>query len=505
MTYPGDEQGGWQQQPGYPQQQPGYPQQGGYPQQPAGPYPPAGPQPTMPYQGQPPPFGQRFEQLGEQSQQPYGQPIGSAFGQPTGQPYGQQPPVGPPTYWQPQQKPKRRTGLIAGIIVAVVVLAGGGVGTWIALNRTAEAGSTGSATPQAAATKLLADLGRSDVVGLVNDLPPGEAGFLRDSISDSTSQLKRLQIMKPDANPEQSAGTVHTTGIRFDPAVQQVNDHLAITKLDAGTITVDSDLSKVGYTDKFLKALGPSSQLSTKDTTLTVRPGKPFRIATVKVNGQWYPSLFYSITDYALQSAHESWPSHSIPATGSASPDAAVRGFVQALLDSDFGKAIGMTAPDEMAALHDAGPAILAAAGSSAPSGVRIDSVSFTDRDVTGGVDAVLSSMTLDSDGEKITVTQGGGCYTITDAASGQNQRMCASDLGAQMQQGAGGLLPPALGKFMQDLASGLVNGGLGIVTTQVDGQWYVSPARTFTQLTLTVLNSVSADDLSALLQFGSH
>jgi len=496
MTYPGDPgPGGWpqggQQQP-YPQQPPPqYPQQP-YPQQqyPQQPYPPTGPQPQYVPPGQP--------QYGQPTA-PYGQPT-APYPDQTGVPYGH--PLGPATYWQPPPPPKRRTGLIAGVIVAVLVLAGGGFGTWFALNRTASAAATGAATPMAAATKLMSDVGKSDAVGLIDDLPPAEASFLRDSANDSTDQLKRLQVLKPDANPaNQSTAYIQTQGIRFDPDVQQVNDHLAITTLVAGTITINSNAASSEYTDKFFKAMFRNGQPTSKTETFTV--DQPVRIATVKVNGLWYPSLFYSLADAGLRASHESWPTTSIPAVGSASADTAVRGFVQALFDRDATKAIGMTAPDEMAALHDAGPAIVAAVGPGSPSGIHIVSMSFADKNVTNGVDAVLASLTLDQNGQQIQVSKTGGCYSVT--VQGQTQKMCASDLSNQMHQGAGDFLPPALDKFLSDLSAGLMNGGVGIVATQVDGQWYVSPSRTVTQLVLSVFNSITADDLSGLLQLGSH
>ena len=500
MTYPGPG-GEWSPNPGGQQPQGGW--QGGYPQQPGGPqYPPTGPQPTAPYSGGQFPI----------SQPPIGQPpIGQPYGQP-GQPYGQ--PMGPgygqPAYWEPPKPPKRRTGLIIGLIVALVVLAGGGAGAWYAFNRTAAAGSTGSATPQAAATKLVADVGKSDLLGVINDLPPAEAAILRDSMTGSTDQLKRLQVLKPDANPGQSYGTViHTAGIQFDPSgAQQINDHLAVTKLVAGTITINANMANSGYTDKFRQLVLANGQSGNSTQTLDIGKavrdqGHPIRIATIKVNGLWYPSLFYSIADAGLQAAGQNWPAQGIPATGAGSADDAVREFVQALLDADFAKAIALTAPDEMAALHDAGPAIVHAAGSPSPSGIKIDSLTLTDRNVPGGVDAVLASLTLDNNGSKVKISQGGGCYSITDESSGQSQKLCSSDIAGQMQQGAGNLVPPALDKFLKDLSTGLVNGGVGIVATQTGGQWYVSPARTVNELTLSVLNSISADDLSALLQFG--
>jgi hypothetical protein len=505
MTYPGSG-GGWSPHQGDEQQPGGWPPNG----QPPPAYPPTGPQPVGPYPGDAPPYGQQppgTQQFGQPQygQQPYGQQ--PPYGQP---PYGQQQ-FGPANYWQPAPPPKRkRTGLLVGVIVAVVVLAAGGVGTWLALNRTAAAGSTGSATPQAAAVKLAADVGNSDVIGIVNDLPPSEAALVRDSITSSTDQLKRLQVVKPDVNSQAPGGvTIATKGITFDPAgPQRINDHLAIAMLTGGTITVNADLAKFGYTDKFLKSVFPNGTPASETQTLNIADavrqlGHPIRIATVEVNGKWYPSLFYSIADAALQSSNQQWPTRSIPANGAASADDAVRQFVQALMDENVTQAIGLTSPDEMAALHDAGQAIVDSAGNTHPSGVKIDSISFADRTVPGGVDAVVSSMTLDSNGDRIQITQGGGCYSIQ--AQGRTQRLCASDLTQQMHGGVTGFLPPAFTKVLQDFATGMMNSGIGIVASQVDGQWYVSPGRTITQLTTDVFSSISADDFAALLQLGNH
>lgn len=418
-------------------------------------------------------------------------------------------PIGQP-YAQQQVPPKRRrTGMAVGVIVAVVVLAAGGVGTWFALNR---ASSAGSASPQDAATKLLADVSNNDVLGVVNDLPPAEAALLRDTIQGSVDQFKRLQVIKPDASPQSATGlNIHTSGITFDnAAAERINDHLTITKLVSGTITVGQSLSTNDYTQSFLHQAfpngTPTTQTHTVDIASEVRQlGHPIRIATVQVNGTWYPSLFYSIADAGLQAAHAKWPAQSIPALGAASPDDAVRQFVQAIMDADAKTAIARTAPDEMAALHDVGQVLVDSAGPGTPSGVKINSVQFADRSVAGGTDAVLSGMTLSSNGQQITLSQSGGCYAMQDSATGQSQRFCASDLTKQLQSGASMALPPAVVKLVQDMVTGMMTKGVGIVATQVDGQWYVSPGRTVTQLALDMYGTITPDDLAALLKLGQH
>ena len=496
MTYPG--QGGPDQNPqGWPNQYPstgGWPDQsqpaGGWPQQPPG-------QPQFP----PPQYQQPY---GGQPAQPYpGQPYGPPPGQP---PYPtMQYPIGQGPYGPQLPQPKRkRTGLVVGVVVAVVVLAAGGVGTWFAFGR---ASSTGAASPQAAATKLVADVSNDDVLGVVDDLPPAESALFRDAEQGTADQLQRLRIIKSnDIKTASGAITLKTSGIRF-AGPEQINSHLAITNLVAGTITLGTNVTSNYYTDTFLHQAFPNGLPKTKPQTVNIGDavrelGHPIRIATIQVDGEWYPSLFYSIADAGLRAAHQSWPRTAIPAVGAGSADDAVRQFVQAALNADVRGVIERTAPDEMAALHDAGQVLVDAARGGEPSGLHLASATFADRDVAGGTDAMLRSMTLTGQGDRITVRQSGGCYTLNGEGPGEHERLCASDLTKQLESGdTTEFLPPQLVKLLQDMVTGVMNNGVGIVATQVDGEWYVSPGRTFTQLALDLYGSISPGDFASLMQ----
>ncbi|HEX5117882.1 MAG TPA: flagellar basal body protein FliL [Pseudonocardiaceae bacterium] len=497
MTYPGQ---GWPDQP--PPDNQGQPP-GGWPQ----PQYPYGQEqfPQQPYQGG----------LLNPGQQPYPgqqQPFPGQQPYPGRQPYPtMQYPINQGPYGQVPVQPgsrKRRSGLAIGVVAAVVVLAGGGVGTYFAFNHAAK---IGSASPQAAATKLVADVSHDDVLGVVNDLPPAEASLLQDSFQGATDQLKRLNVIKPNVDSiGASSVRLEAQGLRFDDsAIERVNDHLAITKLVAGTITIGQQVSSNSYTDSFLHTAFPNGVPQGKTYTLDItkqvqESGRPVRIATVDVDGQWYPSLFYSIADAGLQAAHVAWPAESVPAVGASSADGAVRAFVQAAMNEDAKGIIERTSPDEMAALHDVGQVLVRAAGPGQQSGLRIDSMNFADRDVTGGVDTVLRSMTLTDGDDRITINQSGTCYTVRGSGAGENARFCASDITKELGTEAA-LLPPQVVKVIEDMVSGLMRNGVGIVATQVDGQWYVAPGRTFTQLALDIYGSVTQQDFAALLQFSQQ
>jgi hypothetical protein len=460
--------------------------QGGYPGTPSGGFPQGGygglgsygqPQPTQP---------QPTQQFGP------GGPGGGNFG------------------GYPAEPPRRggRKGLIIGVVIAVVVVLGGGGATWYALSSSDT--STGSATAQEAATKVMTDLGSGDLLGVADDLPPAEASVVRDSLTNTVGQLQRLGIVKPgaDAGKLGSGGTISVSGLTFDSsAAERVNDHVTINKLVAGTIKVNSAVLSNALTDDFLKSTFdgdvPDDETDTIDIAKEVRDGGPVRIATVEQDGSWYPSLFYTIADNVLHDNGKSWPAKSIPAHGAASADDAVKQFTQGLLSADLRSLIALTPPDEMGALHDAGPALLELPDQPTSSGVTLDDIKLTDSSVSGGTEVVLQSMTLDDHGDRATFARDGNCYKITDQSSGQSQRLCGDDLAKSMAGDDEGDVPPAEATLFDDFSSGLMSAGIGVVATEVDGQWYVSPGHTVAQLVQTVFGAFQPDDIKALIELG--
>ncbi|MDQ3579964.1 MAG: DUF2076 domain-containing protein, partial [Actinomycetota bacterium] len=368
MTYPGSG-GQWQpndphqphggpgsgpfpaQQPGYPQQ--GYPQQGGYPQ--------TGPQQAQGY----PQTGPQQPQYGQQG---YGQQGYDQGGQ-----YAH-------AYGMPTEPPKKKsTGKIVGVIVAVVaVAAGAGFGVW---QFTKESVAAGADNPTAAATSLVNAIGQGDVAGLLTQLAPAERDLLATLNSETTKELQRLEVYKGDVDPNKIQGfELKTENLRFDEgAAEKVNDHITITKLVGGTLTVSSDMSKMPFTEEFMDAAFPKG-VTDKPETETIdiaeevkkNDGEAIRIATVKVGDEWYPSMFYTGADYALKEAKLDWPKQAIAAKGANTPGDAVRQLADAALDGDIERVIELLPPDEMGVLHDVGPVIVDAAGRQKPADVKI-------------------------------------------------------------------------------------------------------------------------------------
>ncbi|WP_158842100.1 proline-rich domain-containing protein [Saccharothrix deserti] len=502
MTYPGGGGGEWPpqnnpygqpQQGGYPQQgQPGgFPQQGqqpgGYPQQ--GGYPQTGPQPQ---QGYPQTGPQGFAQ----PQQPGYQ---QEFGQ---QPYGQ----APQGYAGGEPPKKKRTGLVITAIVAVLALAAGTVATVWAL-RSSDDVAAGSESPSTAANNLLNALGSGDVLGIMNGLAPAEAKLSKDYTEATVSEAKRLEILKPDADPNKLTGVqFKAEGIKFDDAAaEKVNDRLTINKVVEGKITITSDVKDIPLTDKLVDAMGAEATKGPQTETIdfaevkTERKGKPFGIATIKVGDDWYPSLFYTIANAALEEEDLKWPAQGIAPAGAGSGNDAAKQMVEKALAGDIKGVIALLPPDEMGVLQDVGPVILEQIGRVPATGGKLIELETDAKDVTGGSLLTIRKLVIEAEGEQVEISRDGDCYNAS--AKGETQRLCADEITQLVEQQGGSDIPPAAVDVIARIGAQVLKDGIGVVATEVDGKWYVSPFRTYSELSLTLMRGLEPTDIDELIK----
>ncbi|GAA4537822.1 flagellar basal body protein FliL [Pseudonocardia xishanensis] len=453
------------------------------------PYPQQGPQPTQQYPPQ------------QYPPQQYGPPQGG--------------PGGPPPNWTPPAgyggegggeppKRRRRWPLIAAVVAIVAVLAGGGYTAWALLGN-----SGGASSPTEVVTALAGDLEGKDYLRAASRIAPNETVLLTDLGDVMTKELVRLQILKPDAAANQSLDTVTFSGLRFDEAgAETVRPNVTITKLVAGTITTTGDTANLPFTDSFKQKVFPNGQPpagapETIDIAEVVRDeGGPIRIATVQVDGEWYVSGLYTAADYALKSENEPWPTTSVPANGAASAQDALKDMVTAALDSDVQRVIELTDPEEAAALHDAGPALVQAAAGAQPSGAKLVDLQTTETDVRGHTGLSLASVTVQTpDGVLIDVKRQGDCLLMSSPQGGGEQRLCTADLAQAGLSEVGN--SPALAEFAPRLVTAMLD--VKVVASEVDGKWYVSPGQTVVQLYADLLGAMQPGDLDALIAAGGN
>lgn len=408
----------------------------------------------------------------------------------------------------PQQPPRRgRRGIVITVVVAVVALLAGG-GTWFAISRM---GSSGADSPTAAAEMLVSTLEDEDLVGALETLPPGEAELLVDTVESDTSELARLGLFESGADADSLGGAVDvsTENLSFDEAEQQrVNDHLTIATLSEGKMTFSADPDDLPFSDELRDAVTSGggidetadTETETVDAAQLLRAGNPIRIATVKVDGDWYPSLAYTIADYTLRDAGESWPDESIPARGADSPEAAVKDMINASTEQNTERVIELLPPDVMGALHDAGPALLGVVDPTAPSDAELVDLDTKTSNVSGGTRVELVSAKVRGPaGMTMSIRRDDDCFEVTMAD--HTERICADDFADLMDTGNEFGGSPEAAEAQTNAVRGFFENGISVVTTEVDGKHYVAPVRTVNDLLLTAAQGLDADDIEQLFE----
>jgi hypothetical protein len=392
-------------------------------------------------------------------------------------------------------------------VVAVLALAAGTVATVWAL-RSSDEVAAGAESPSTAANNLLNALGSGDVLGIMNGLAPAEAKLSKDYTEATISEAKRLEILKKDADPNKLSGVqIKSEGIKFDDAAaEKVNDRLTINKVVEGKITITSDVKQVPLTDKLVDALGPQlDKAGTETDTIDFakekadRDGKPIGIATIKVGDEWYPSVFYTIANAALEQEDLKWPAQGIAPAGAGSANDAAKQMVEKALDGDVEGVIALLPPDEMGVLQDVGPVILDQMGKTSASGAKLIELETDSKDVSGGKLLTIRKLVVEAEGETVEVSRDGDCYSAT--AQGQTQRLCADELAQLVEQQGGRNIPPAAVDVIARIGAQVLKDGVGVVATEVDGKWYVSPFRTYSELFLTLMRGLEPKDIDELIK----
>jgi hypothetical protein len=420
---------------------------------------------------------------------------------------------------EPVTRKRRRPGLIVSAI-AVVALAAGGIATFEA---TSASSSTGAASPQAAVQGFVTDLNHVDLLGMIDDLPPGERDALASPVRDIVGQLKRQHVLSPSADASHLSGvTIDLSNLTYAPNPITINDHVRIVELTGGQATLGGDLAKIPLASQFLADVAPGGKLpaiSVKRTFSIAQAvksmGGPIRIATEKVGSRWYPSLFYTIADNAVTQDHLGNPTAAdqIPAVGASSPTDAAQQMITALLSGIDRRAIELLSPDEMAVMHDYG-GLLLSSRHSLPSATElpftIEKLQFATHTVSSGVVRVslASAAIAVKHGPTVRVSIDGSCISVQLQA--QPIKVCANDVVAKVLQfsgefgGSGLHLTAAQTHAIEDVFSALLQSD-GTIVTETGGQWYISPVQTVTQDLDSMLSHLGSNDILTLIGLAQH
>lgn len=526
MTEPNPPQGPpyfGQPQPTFDQQPPGQPVYG----QPVYGQPPAGqPQYGQPSYG-PPTVGQPVYGQPAFGQPPYGQP---AFGQPL--------PPAPPAGAMPTDPGKKsRLPMVVAAAVAVVALVAAGV---VFANSRGWFAASGAATPNEAVEDVFHSLADGDLLGVAEQLAPSEAKLTADLAGDFLDQLKRLEIVDSSATPDQLYSlTVTVDGLTTSPTPIQINDHVQVVEVTGGTLSIDGSGAEEALTPKIRAAVPDWADVTPTHETFdiasqTAETGNALRIATVRVDGRWYPSVAYTIADnvaYTTVGPDYAARLSPIAATGSATPQQAMDRLVDAVRTGDAEQLVALLDPGTMGAVQDYTSLAFAdpgsrclwnglleasnsgstpANGACQPLDVQVQEATWTVTAVTGGQKVSVGSLVLSTPEGTVTIDRDPSVPSLTITGPGAEPIVISPDdvpdffaalsdtFGVDLSGESGQVADIAARELKQ-----LLN--LGVVMTQdTDGQWYVSPVHTYEDVVISLLRGLEPGDIDFFLQYGS-
>lgn len=367
--------------------------------------------------------------------------------------------------------------------------------------------------PDAPVRALFRAAEAGDVLGMLDQLVPGERDALREPLTGIVAELERLGILDDVDLGDLGAYYLKIDGLELETETRRAD--LAFVRITGGTASYSFDPSSLplgAFVRPLLGGLGGGEGRS-ESTNSDLASGDD-GIVTVKRGGRWYISLGYTIAESARLEAGVSLDDlgERVIAKGAGSAEDAVRELVEAAAELDLGRVLALLPPGEMGAIQEYAGLFLADVrrGVAEMGGdVRMD---IDNLELSSDVDGDTAWVTIDElDGTidlgAMTIRIEGDCVAVT--APGQpTQETCGGT-----SPGLFGGVPGVGALSGGDLgALGSVDYTLGVLPTlagrsgapmrvvKVDGQWYVSPIRTLFGGFVTALAEIQEDDLGAIL-----
>ena len=382
-------------------------------------------------------------------------------------------------------------GIAAGL---VVLLAGGGVFAYV----TIFSKLGGASSPEASVEKLFTGIADFDAVSIYGAISPSEIGTLQSSVerlkdlkltdggdtvdyeklikavSDNTTvELNDVEYETEEIAEDVSAVTIVSGSVHIDTDPEAVADaYMAVAREQ-----IEAQSDSLGYTDSEVEDLLAESReqivtqledtmpfdLDTDQVEETL--GKPFSLVSVKEGGSWYISPLLSIGEYALD-ASGGERGAMVDAAEFGSPEDALQGFLDgtnaAIADGDFDALAASLPLAERRFVSLYGSALAGSANfEGSGSGFSIDTLEVTP-DVSGDIARIaIDKLVLSIDGvSDFSYEISGVCATVVSEYSDDGG--CLTDIPQAEKLGIG---------------------EARIVAVKEDGDWFVSPLSTLSDI----------------------
>ncbi len=393
---------------------------------------------------------------------------------------------------------RRSKGKVIGGLVAVVALVGAG---GFAVSKIVAGNDGGAASPTEVGNRLMDALSAEDALGVVDLLLPGERDMMRRPLIDIIDNLKRLEIADNTATLDKVGGLdIVFDNVQVDPTDTNVADVSDIRITATGTASVDGAAVPIGnlLIDEAFGGVRPDLNSSPQNSDID------WKLATVKRDGRWYLSAFYSIAENTRQSGDDI-PEAPVVARGADSPEGAVQAIFDAVDDLDVEALIAALNPNEAEALQRYAPMFI----HSAQSDIDDLDAKITFSDIKYTVNGSGDRRTVAIDGFNLKASAGGTDVTV------ENKDGClvftSGDTTADSCQVAGSI-DDALGvlgldengdlksliKTVEDAFSDMKP--VGITVQKVGGVWYVSPIGTYFDVYVALLAALDKNELTDII-----
>nr|MDQ3351601.1 hypothetical protein [Actinomycetota bacterium] len=356
----------------------------------------------------------------------------------------------------------------------------------------------------------------SDALAAAELLLPSERRVLTDPAFDLVDELERLEVLS-DVDLEQVNG-VDVELSDTDVIVEETNadDIRHVTITGTAEVTVSGDEIPTG---PIIEDELDEAEVSTEDSTTT----EPFELPLVGVeqDGVWFLSAGYTIAESIrrLDVDYDTGEIPDIPSVdeaiapvGADTPDGAVEAMLDAVADKDVEAMIAQLDPGEFGALQRYAPMFI----DDAQEGLDEEdfSLSITESDLRVEGDGDTREVFVEDiaieiveNGDETYVQYSDGCVTVESGESTDQVCFTGDEVTAQLDDALDELENPEPAEdfiaAVQDAFSDFEVPG--IVVTEVDGKWFVSPIGTFDGALLNVFEALDADELREIIETGKE
>lgn len=436
------------------------------------------------------------------------------------------PPLPPPPPVAPiglRSETEVRSGGIGGRIAAgalgLLLLVGG-----VAFAATQMASDDAPGSPQEAVAQMLAAIEAEDVLGVLATLDARERDALSQPVEDLFQELERLEVLDESFDLRGVEGVdLEFEGLTFRE--EAVREDLARVYLTGGTATyrVDTDEIPIGdFLADNLERFGVEYRGIEQTETETIDEAEAddtFLVARATDDG-WRVSLGYTAVEVARIERGHVVPAigDGIEPVGADSPEAAVEGFLQAVVGIDIEGALARLSPAELGAVHDYWPALVGDAELPTRDDVPAD-IELTDLVLRSTTDGDRGRVFIDSIGVDVVTEDFQGGATVADGCievRGDVRATVAEEAGVELPEGP--ICQDDVASILEEVTGGAGFGlagfggldplalddgdapALGVTVVEIDGGWFVAPLGTYADFGLAVLETLDRQDLDDMV-----